>query len=242
MLGIYLGIKKILVPFLIFIVGIGIYYFIYVLLQKINIDEICKNEIYCIKLEFADYLAILVAIIGLIYVIKSIDSWKNEYKFQTAILTMKSFDEIIYLTDFLTLRVHKLINDAKASDFYNLDQFESEFFEKIEHQEFQEKILKLKEKIFNEKNNLHQEDFEKLIEDLDGFYSFGMRGVIDSHLSEANYTENQEFNRKVKRTKVESLNLVLKEMKKKSKKIVINYNHLRHKLHFRDQKSLFKFL
>lgn len=70
-----------------------VYYFIYAFLA-LNMEEWCDRNI-CFEFPpYADVLAIWVAIIGLYFVVKSLDDWKNQLKINNAIENYKTLYDV----------------------------------------------------------------------------------------------------------------------------------------------------
>lgn len=76
--------KKIVIAIIVMIFLILGYYLLMVGISKGLMNDFC-HERYCLDfLDLSDYLAISIASIGLVYVIRSLDSWKEQDKFFNA--------------------------------------------------------------------------------------------------------------------------------------------------------------
>lgn len=72
-----------------------IYYLTYSYIELYSIKW-CKTHI-CIELpSYEDILAIWVAIVGLYFVVTSLEEWKGQYKFERAQQTFKKVREVCY--------------------------------------------------------------------------------------------------------------------------------------------------
>lgn len=76
--------KKIVVAICLMFFLILVYYLLMVGISKGFMNDFC-HERYCFDfLDLSDFLAISIALIGLVYVIRSLDSWKEQDKFFNA--------------------------------------------------------------------------------------------------------------------------------------------------------------
>ncbi|WMG20087.1 hypothetical protein [Acinetobacter johnsonii] len=101
-----------------------IYYFIYAFLA-LNMKEWCDKNI-CFEFPpYADVLAIWVAIIGLYFVVTSLDDWKNQLKINNAIENYKTlYDVYVKIEEiFILLNIHEV-------EYKNLDP-ESDYADAI---------------------------------------------------------------------------------------------------------------
>ncbi|WP_336976070.1 hypothetical protein [Acinetobacter pittii] len=143
----------------IFLICIILYYFFYVGFEKG--DFLCKNY-YCLGfIEFNDFVAILISILGILAVVETLDSWKDQHKFENSIETLRELDEINGLIDIFDIQFTKL-SDPKTATMTYKDSADL-FYKNVEEIEIRKKIKNLDEKIHYEKNHLFQRKFEYLI-------------------------------------------------------------------------------
>lgn len=91
------------------------YYLTYAFVE-LNISNWCKKNV-CFEFPpYADVLAIWVAIIGLYFVVKSLDDWKNQLKINNAIENYKTLYDVYKKIEeiFILLNIHEV-------EYKNLD-------------------------------------------------------------------------------------------------------------------------
>lgn len=212
--------------------GVGLtilYYYIYAYFQ-IWFDDLCKKN-YCIEFfPIGDFIACYIAIVGLYFVVTSLDAWKNQYKFEEAVQTIKLFDKQLPILQLVIIHVHKLINNSKRNNYGDMFGAEQDFEDMFKIQDVYNRLDELGDTIRNNKNNLHQEQFESLYAEFYGAISDIRQTIISAGLSEANYTEDQEYNIKVKKAKLEQVEEGLKILRKQNENFVHKYNKLKSKL------------
>ncbi len=146
-----------------------IYYLTYVSVDKL-FSKWCKTN-YCFEFPpYTDTLAIYVAVVGLYFVVHSLDAWKHQDKYQTAKINLVKLHEIssILLTfknklsDFDKVYVKYYLNSTSDNEITQTNSFKK--YEEIKS------ILKIEDKIeecdldINTKSiNLFQSDFESCI-------------------------------------------------------------------------------
>lgn len=102
-------ITKILISVLIWAVITTLYYYIYAYFQ-IWFKDLC-NKNYCIEfLPYGDFLAAYIAIVGLYFVVTSLDAWKHQDQYQTA---KNNIPDLLSLKDKFVGLCHKLNNIEK---------------------------------------------------------------------------------------------------------------------------------
>lgn len=107
--------KKIYLSFVLVIPVTIVYYLVYVLVDKL-FNQWCKTN-YCFEFPpYADILAIYVAVIGLYFVVASLDAWKSQDKYQ---IGKKNIDKL-----------HDLLNQIKQFNVQlsNLDKWKKNVF------------------------------------------------------------------------------------------------------------------
>ncbi|MDC4436144.1 hypothetical protein ACT4VB_01340 [Acinetobacter baumannii] len=151
--------KKFLKYPAIFIICILAYYFFFVGFEKGRL--LCKNY-YCLAfIEFNDFLAILISILGILAVVESLDAWKDQHKFENSIETLRELEEINRLINIFDVQFARLSNPKTPTMTYK-DSADL-FYTKVKEMEIRKKIKDLDEKIHYEKNHLFQSKFEFLI-------------------------------------------------------------------------------
>lgn len=148
-----------------------IYYWLYIYLIKFTADY-CKIEpSYCIEfLPYGDFLAVYVAIVGLYFVVTSLDDWKHQDKFQTAKINLVKLHEINSIllkfknsiSNFDDHYVEYLKNSLSDNDIKETNQFKK--YKAIKCKlKIQEKIEECELDIKEKNINLFQNNFESCI-------------------------------------------------------------------------------
>lgn len=215
-------------------IGLGVilttlYYYIYAFFQ-IWFDKLCENY-YCIEFfPIGDFIACYIAIVGLYFVVTSLDAWKNQYKFEEAVQTIKMFDQQLPMMQLLISHIHVLINDSKKNDYGDMFGAEQNFEDMLKNKNIYHRLDKLGDTIRNNKNNLHQEKFESLYEEFDGAINEIIQTIRLAGLSEPNYSDDQQYNKNVKKAKLKKVEDGLKKLKNRNELFVSKYNNLKSRL------------
>lgn len=186
---------------------------------ELYLGKFCKKYVCFEFLSFGEFIAIWVAIIGLYFVVTSLDGWKNQYRFEEAVKAFKQLEKEIPLLNHMGDLLSDVVYQAKAHEKYGLDLVDKDFEECVKNAKFYQRIHNLRILINSNKNKQHQDMFEKIIED----FSIAINGAIgcmtDTYLSEPNYSENREYNLKVKDDKINKIIQMEKTLKKRNEKI-----------------------
>ncbi|WP_151829095.1 hypothetical protein [Acinetobacter radioresistens] len=208
------------------------YYYFYSFVD-LYLSKLCDKYV-CFKfLTYSELLAIWVAVIGLYFIVSSLDDWKNQYKFEKAMKTIAEFNNIVYLLNFLESRINDMIIKSKRNNFTGLSFIESDFDEQVSKEDVYLKLSHLEEIINYEKNNLHQERFEDLFIKFNNLIINTISSIADSHLSEAAYGNDYFADHNVNRRKqaIEKIENILKKFRVESKEIQKEYRDLKELLH-----------
>ena len=120
------------------------YYYFYSFVD-LYLSKLCDKYV-CFKfLTYSELLAIWVALIGLSFVVSSLDDWKNQYKFEKATKTIAELNNIIYLLNFLESRINDMIIKSKRDNFIGLSSIESDFKEQVSKEDIYSRLSHLEE-------------------------------------------------------------------------------------------------
>lgn len=208
------------------------YYYFYSFVD-LYLSKLCDKYV-CFKfLTYSELLAIWVALIGLSFVISSLDDWKNQYKFEKATKTIAELNNIIYLLNFLESRINDMIIKSKRDNFIGLSFIESDFKEQVSKEDIYLRLSHLEEIINYEKNNLHQKKFEDLFIKFNNLIIDTLSNIAQSDLSEPAYGDDYFADHNVNRRKkaVEKIENILKKLRFESKEIQKEYRDLKELLH-----------
>jgi len=208
------------------------YYYFYSFVD-LYLSKLCDKYV-CFKfLTYSELLAIWVALIGLSFVISSLDDWKNQYKFEKATKTIAELNNIIYLLNFLESRINDMIIKSKRDNFIGLSSIESDFKEQVSKEDIYSRLSHLEEIINYEKNNLHQKKFEDLFIKFNNLIINTLSNIAQSDLSEPAYGDDYFADHNINRRKkaVEKIENILKKLRFESKEIQKEYRDLKELLH-----------
>ncbi|MFP0549373.1 hypothetical protein ACLDXX_12595 [Acinetobacter baumannii] len=144
------------------------YYYTYSFVD-LYVSKLCDKHV-CFEFPpYADFLAIWVAIIGLYFVVTSLDAWKHQDQYQTAKQNIKRLHEIAdelknYNVKLSNLNERYIMLDYTSStrEFKNTDLY-LKYKDWIEKNGIKNIISDADHKITQQEVNLYQEDFNKLI-------------------------------------------------------------------------------
>ncbi|WP_206461594.1 hypothetical protein [Acinetobacter baumannii] len=208
------------------------YYYFYSFVD-LYLSKLCDKYV-CFKfLTYSELLAIWVALIGLSFVVSSLDDWKNQYKFEKATKTIAELNNIIYLLNFLESRINDMIIKSKRDNFIGLSSIESDFKEQVSKEDIYSRLSHLEEIINYEKNNLHQKKFEDLFIKFNNLIINTLSNIAQSDLSEPAYGDDYFADHNINRRKkaVEKIENILKKLRFESKEIQKEYRDLKELLH-----------
>lgn len=158
-----------------------IYYFAYSFVE-LNLSKWCKTNI-CIEFpSYADALAIWVAIIGLYFIVTSLEEWKGQYKFEKALQTFKKVKELSYGLDKLLGDTWVLINESRR---IGCSHAYENYQEKLKSDNLGVKIYLLRLDVFEERNHYKQECFERIIDLINSFESNFTGELRDLHWNDS---------------------------------------------------------
>lgn len=152
-----------------FICSIGIYYYLSLAIEWMWSDVCAKH--YCMKtLSLAEFLAIEAALIGVYFVVSSLDDWKHQDKFQTAKINLVKLHEINSiistfknnLSNFDECYVEYFPNSLSDNDIKETNSFKK--YKAIKNRlKIQDKIEECELDINTKNINLFQNNFESCI-------------------------------------------------------------------------------
>ncbi|HDI2995375.1 hypothetical protein [Acinetobacter baumannii] len=157
-------------------IGVGafsifLYYFLFVAVEK-NSISICAT-FYCLELiPIGDFIAIYIAIVGLIFVVSSLNDWKVQDKYNNAKIRVAELNEISSLIDDFSFKICAFYNyktsgenQSKVSIFVPTDVYIRDMFKAyLEDTGILNRIRELDKKNYSSKDCLFQKDFDHIIE------------------------------------------------------------------------------
>lgn len=205
------------------------YYYAYSFVE-LYISKLCDKYV-CFEFPpYADFFAIWVAIVGLYFVVTSLDAWKNQYKFQEAIKTCKEFDKAPLILEQLLGEFYQLINDCKKYNYGDMYGAISDFDQMYESKNLSMRIFNINELINHNKNNLYQDDFENLLNDFNIAINDMEHCISEANLNESNYSNDAKYNLAIKKEKIRKVEEGFEKFRKRYKKFIKNYSKLKLKL------------
>lgn len=176
----------------IFLILIVAYYFFYVGFEK-NYFYRCE-EVYCLTfIDFNDYVSILISILGILAVVETLDAWKDQHKFEKALLTLKELNEIEDLLKKFDLYFASL--QGEKSRAWGYKDVAENFYRNISYIKIKDTIQDLDTRIHDEKNNLHQKEFEVLIDIAHKYFNDTMREFTTLKWKDNNSGDDTDIDR-----------------------------------------------
>lgn len=163
--------NKILCAIALGVISILLYYFLFVAVEK-NSISICAT-FYCLELiPIGDFIAIYIAIIGLFFVVSSLNDWKIQDKYNNAKIRVAELNEISNLMRDFSFKIcafynHKTSgeNQSKVSVSVPNDDYVRNMFKAyIEDTGILNRISELDKRNYSSKDCLFQNDFDHVIE------------------------------------------------------------------------------
>lgn len=152
--------SKIYCSLLIWIASTFIYYLAFVSSKKWLID-FC-NKKYCIEfLPYGDFLAAYIAIVGLYFVVTSLDAWKEQHLFNNAIenltrLTVFEKEIQQFNVEFARLNEENSSNQRKLNLYQNFHRY-------LDTSKIEDNLKELELHTIDTSENLYQEKFESIV-------------------------------------------------------------------------------
>jgi len=134
------------------------YYFFYVAVDK-WINNFCRNK-YCLELlEYSDILSMYIAIIGLIFVVRGLDIWKEQLAYNEATNNLKELKKLYGLSERFQYYFHNIT--TLSSRYNSMIQADMEFNEKLIDLDIYNVLAQIEEPL---KNSIKSPFKEELIE------------------------------------------------------------------------------
>lgn len=190
---------KVLVSVCVFSILILAYYLLVVTSHK-YLSEFCNN-FYCLEIiSLGEYISILIALIGLYFVISSLNDWKQQDKYNNA---KNRVDKINRLEIKITMEFgHKICSlyitkkgeeESKIiKDGTEADYVRSRFIAYIKDSKILSDIRELDRENFNSKNCLFQEDFDYVISQAYKYISGCHKEIITLKMTEDDSRKSYE--------------------------------------------------
>lgn len=163
--------NKILCAIALGLISILLYYFLFVAIQK-NLLGFCK-EYFCLELiPIGDFIAIFISVIGLYFVVSSLNDWKIQDKYNNAKIRVAELNEISSLMHDFSFKICAFYNyktngenQSKVSKLIPNDDYVRNMFKAyIEDTGILNRIRELDKRNFSTKDCLFQNDFDHVIE------------------------------------------------------------------------------
>lgn len=183
--------KKDFFKALILIILLSVMYYLFYALNSNTLTQYCKKYICFEILSYAEFLSFLIALISLYLVLKSLESWKDSYKFQRAIEALSQFEELKMLGDRYLSILYELNNKLQNKHHNELmtsfDSEQNSYREKFAALNYYEKIVNLDHWLNRDINITYYKDFKILFNAFKEMVSYANMSISDANLSEANY-------------------------------------------------------
>jgi hypothetical protein len=195
----------------------GIYYLFYAF--NINtFTQDCKKYICFEILSYAEFLSCSIALISLYFVLKSLESWKDSYKFERAIVALSKFEELKIISNRYLSILYELNTKLQRTNYNELiGSFyleENVYREKLAALHHYEKIVNLEHWLSRDKNMAYYKDFKALFDAFQAMLSYADMSISEANLSESNYgLEANESDIKRRLESIKKVELALEKYK-----------------------------
>lgn len=183
---------------------------------ELHMQKFCKSHVCFDFMPYADFIAIWVAIIGLYFVVTSLDDWKHQDKFQTAkinLIKLHEIDSIILkfknnLSNFDECYVKYNTNSLSDNEISETNSFKK--YKAIKtHLKIQDKIEECELDIKTKSINLFQNDFESCISLAKKYIQKIEKEVIQKNNERIVHINNritkQEDDKKIEKEKINNI-------------------------------------
>ena len=215
-----MNIKKAFLKAITLLLFLSILYYFFYALNENKLSHYCDNYICLEILSLAEFLGIITAWISLYFVLKSLESWKDAYKFHRTIETLSKFEELKIISNQYHTILYQLKNSLIRAKGYELhssfDLEEQKYEDKFNNLYYYDKLINLQQWLNQEKNVNKHKDFKEVLRTFETAIDSAHRLVSEAHLSEVNYGQNYATETDVNRRK-ESIKKVQIAFEKYSK-------------------------
>lgn len=200
-----MNIKKSFLKAILLLLFLTVLYYLFYAFNENRLSNYCNSFICFEILSLAEFLGLLTAWISLFFVVSSLESWKNAYKFQRAKLSIENFSELLLISNRYFMYLNKLSNTIqrkKESELIGSFYFEEEEFnENIAELDVAYHQIQLQMWLDQDRNIKYYDDFKTLLSQFSMMIFNIEQAVSHAHLSESNYgdqyaTENDLERRK----------------------------------------------
>ena len=229
-------VKRDLCKAILLVTILSIFYYLFYAWNETTLTNHCQKNICFEILSFAEFLALLTAWISLYFVLKSLESWKDSYKFQKAIEAMQKFHELKPICDQYLSIFYKLSNQLGLINEYNLNSSfyleEKEYDEKFEDLDISKKIIDFEYWLDLDKNIKYYNNFKKLLNEFNTMIMSAQTTIKEAHLSESNYglDDASESDIAKRKESLEKIKQALKKFKTDRQAFQENFEKLNNKL------------
>jgi hypothetical protein len=230
-------IKKDFFKALILIARLSVIYYLFYALNANTLTQYCKKYICFEILSYAEFLSCSIALISLYFVLKSLESWKDSYKFERAIEALSKFEELKMIGDRYLLilyeldtKLQKINYDDLIGSFY-LEENLYRYKEKLEALNYYENIVNLEHWLNRDKNMAYYKDFKALFNAFQAILSCTRMSISEADLIESNYgfaANESDIKRRLK--SIKKVELALEKYKIDKKSFEVNLQALLNKI------------
>lgn len=227
--------KKDFFKALILIALLSVMYYLFYALNTNTLTQYCKKYICFEILSYAEFLSCSIGLISLYFVLKSLESWKDSYKFERAIQALSKFEELKiignrYLSILyeLNTKLQKTNHNELIGSFY-LE--ENVYREKLAALNYYEKIVNLEHWLNRDKNMAYYKDFKALFNAFQAMLSCADVSISEANLSESNYVfsaNESDIKRRIE--SIKKVELALEKYKIDKKSFEVNLQALLNKI------------
>lgn len=228
-------VKKDLFKALILIILLSVMYYLFYAWNTNTLTQYCKKYICFEILSYAEFLSCLIALISLYFVLKSLESWKDSYKFQRAIEALSKFEELRIIGDKYLGIIYELNTKLQRTNHNDLigsfDLEENLYREKLDALNHYEKIVNIEHWLNRDTNITYYKDFKSLFNTFTATLSCVDISISEAHLSEPNYGLNgaSESDKKRRIESIKKVDLAFEKYKIDRKSFEVDLQALQNK-------------
>jgi hypothetical protein len=111
-----MNIKKSIFKAMSLVTLLTFFYYLFYALNEKHLSIYCQEYICFEILSLAEFLALLTAWISLYFVLRSLESWKDSYKFQRAMIALGKFNQLILMSNKYFMYLTQLSNEIQKKN------------------------------------------------------------------------------------------------------------------------------
>lgn len=201
-----MNIKKDFFKAALLVIVLSFLYYLFYAWNANTLSAQCDKYICFQILSLAEFLALLMAWISLYFILKSLTSWKESYKFERAMTAIQKINELKLLADRYYVFLNQLSNQLQRLNEFELKGSfhaeEHEFYNNVNQLNISYHQIELELWLEEDRNIQHYSNFKRLFEQFFNMMSNVETTVNKANLSEPNYGSRYATQSDIARRKV----------------------------------------